>query len=84
MVRDGGGQLPQCRVQQHRVDAVLGVIGDLVGQYDLGALPRLPARWRTLRRHVDVGHRMAGPVATGRTGLNLNPIHVAGSAKAGW
>ena len=81
LVWDGSGQLPQCRVEQYRVDAVLGVIGDLVGQRDLGTLPSLLAGGRALRRHVDVGHRVAGPVATGRAGLDLNPIHVRAQRK---
>ena len=77
---DGGGQLPQRRVEQHRVDAVLGVVGDLVGQRDLGALP---GRWPARRvGHVDVGHRIAGPAAAGRAGLDLNAIHVGALAKA--
>ena len=54
---DRVGQLPQCRVEQHRVDAVLGVIGDLVGQRDLGTLPGLLAGGRV--DHVDVGDRIA-------------------------
>ena len=76
---DGGGQLPQRRIEQHRVDAVFGVVGDLVGQHDLGALTVLLAGRRV--DHVDVGHRVARPAAASRAGLDLNAIHVGALRK---
>src|ERR1700759_3544943 len=59
------------------MDAVTRMVGSIVGQHNLSARRAvgLPSR-NVLAAHFDTGYRISGPVATARTGMNLNMVSV--------
>ena len=59
------------------MDAIPGMIGSIVGQHDLRARPDVSLPSRNIASvHSDAGHRISGPVAAARTGMDFNTIAV--------
>src|ERR1700734_985115 len=59
------------------MDAVLGMVGGVVGKLDVGARVSVTLSCRRiLVGHADVGDRIPRPLTAGRTGVNLNAIPV--------
>src|ERR1700758_3287398 len=59
------------------MDAVLGMVGGVVGQFDVGARVGVTLLGRHfLVGHVYVSDRIPRPLAAGRTRMNLNAIPV--------
>src|SRR5271156_7069568 len=59
------------------MDAVLGMVGGVVGKLDVGARVSVTQSWRRiLVGHADVGDRIPRPLTAGRTGVNLNAIPI--------